>query len=204
MAHMSVGLVLSCQSVSLLLAEGAAGVCVQAVDHYQQLLPGLQGELEDAEAKLAQEKASREVRPAARPGSKCACAVAHEEARTGVVRRKYNHCNWIPWSIHNIRMSFFWKVVVDRRLCAGRSKKAKDVPWSYGGVRYTSTLAAVPSAVHVAEPSLLLVGVGLQSILPSAAELCPESDVTERCTNPDKVKAKMDRLEKKIKAQEAR
>lgn len=46
--------------------------------------------------------------------------------------------------------------------------------------------------------------VAVQQILPQAEELCPESDVTERFTNPDKVKAKMDRLDKKIKAQEAR
>jgi hypothetical protein len=34
--------------------------------------------------------------------------------------------------------------------------------------------------------------------------LCPETDVTEQYTNPDKVNAKMEKLKRKITAQEAR
>jgi hypothetical protein len=44
----------------------------------------------------------------------------------------------------------------------------------------------------------------VQTILVQAMALCPETDVTEKYTNPDKVNAKMDKLKRKIKAQEAR
>ncbi|GAQ90174.1 DNA repair protein RAD18 [Klebsormidium nitens] len=69
---------------------------------------------------------------------------------------------------------------------------------------YQQLLPGLNRDLEAAEAKVAQEKASREQILPQAEELCPESDVTERFTNPDKVKAKMDRMDKKIKAQEAR